>query len=88
MKHLTDSTLGAIDRASSKLGPLSTLLDRFVARVVPATTASACAGSECAYTTCTDVRCGNFLVGYFLYSTAPHGCQEGIITCRVASCFC
>lgn len=88
MNNLTNSTLNAIDRASAKLGPLSSLLDKIVERVVPTTTASACAGSECVYTECSNVRCGHGMVGYYLYSTAPHGCEQGIITCRVASCFC
>jgi len=88
MKTLTDSTLSLINRVCTKLGPLSFLLDKAVEKVAPTTTASACAGSECVYTECTDVRCGHHMVGYFLYSTAPRGCEQGIITCKVASCFC
>jgi hypothetical protein len=88
MKHLTDSTLSALDHASAKLKLFSSLLDKFVERVVPPVTASACSGSKCAYTTCTDVRCGHHMVGYYLYSNRPRGCESGIITCRVQACFC
>lgn len=88
MKHWTDSTLSLIDRASTRLGPLDSLLDKLVEKVVPTTTAAACAGSECVYSECTDIRCGHGMVGYHLYSTAPRGCEYGIITCRVQACFC
>lgn len=88
MKNLSDSTLSVIDRASSKFGLLSTLLDKVVEKVVPITTASACAGSECVFTTCTSIRCGHFLAGFHYFSTAPRGCEQGIYTCRVSSCFC
>ncbi len=88
MKHLTDSTLNVIDHASNKLGPLSALLDKLVERVVPTTTAAACAGSRCVYSTCTQNQCGHHWMGYLYYSTAPRGCQNGIYTCRVMSCFC
>ena len=88
MKNLTNSTFSAIDRASSKLGPLSSLLDKVVERVVPSVTASACPGSECVYITCTNIRCGHHMVGYYNYSTAPRGCENGIITCRVQACIC
>lgn len=87
MKTLTNSTLRTIDRAISKLGPLSFLLDKIVERVAPVATASACAGSFCK-TTCTNVRCGHFLVGYSYYSTAPRGCEQGIYTCSVRFCTC
>lgn len=88
MKHLTDSALNLIDRASSKLGLLSTLLDAVVEKIVPTATASACAGAVCVFTTCTDIHCGHLLVGYRYFSTAPHGCELGIYTCSVSSCFC
>jgi hypothetical protein len=88
MNNLTDTTLSLIDRASTKLGPFSALLDKIVEKVVPTTTAAACAGSLCVYTTCTQNQCGHHWMGYYYYSTAPHGCQEGIYTCSVMSCFC
>lgn len=88
MKHLTDSALNLIDRASSKLGPLSTLLDAVVEKIVPTVTASACAGAVCAFTTCTNVHCSHFFVGTRYFSTAPHGCEFGIYTCSVSFCGC
>lgn len=44
MKSVTDSTLRIIDHASSKLGPISSLLEKLLKRVVPTATASACIG--------------------------------------------
>jgi len=86
MKNGPDSTLSVIDRASSKLGPISSLLDKIVERVVPTVTASACRGSYC-FTACGG-RCGHFLAGTAYYSTAPRGCEQGIYTCSVSGCLC
>jgi hypothetical protein len=88
MNDLSQIAVNAIQRASDKLGPVSALLDKLAETLVPHVTASACAGSECVYETCTNIRCAHGMVGYHYYSTAPRGCQQGIYTCRVASCFC
>lgn len=86
MQHLTDSTLNFIDRTTSKLGPLGSLLDKIVERVVPSVTASACGGSFCK-TVC-GPRCGHGYASTSYYSTAPRGCEGGIYTCYVKGCLC
>lgn len=88
MNNLADSTLRVIDRASSKLGPLSALLDKLMEKVVPTTTAAACGGSRCEPLHCTNIRCGHFLAGYYYWSTAPRGCEQGIYTCKQTVCIC
>ncbi len=87
MNNRTDSMLRVVDHASSKLGPLSALLDKFVEKVVPATTAAACGGSRCQLN-CTSARCGHGFGGYYYWSTAPRGCEQGIYTCTQYGCFC
>jgi hypothetical protein len=90
MKHLTDSTLNVIERASSKLGPLSSLLDKVVERVVPATTASACLGALCKTTCDTVQRCNaqHLTYGHKHYSNHVNGCLNKIYTCSVRFCGC
>jgi len=87
MKNFTDSALSIVDRASSKLGPLSSLLDTFVERVVPNVSASACTGALCKET-CSGVRCGHFLVGHRFYSINAAGCNNHFYTCVASFCGC
>jgi len=89
MKHLTDSTLSAIDRASSKLGPLSSLLDKFVEKVVPTVTASACSGVFCGAFCDTTIQCNSqhLKYGHYYYSSLRYGCSSGI-TCTIRFCGC
>ncbi len=86
MKHLTDFTLSAIDRTTSKSGLFSALLDKLIERVVPMTTGAACGGSFC-QTVC-GARCGHGFASTSYYSTAPRGCEQGIYTCSVKACVC
>ena len=90
MKHLTDSTLSAIDRASAKLGLLSSLLDKFVERVVPTVTASACAGINCGSFCDTTIQCNSQhrTRGHTYYSTVFNGCRYGYYTCTITFCGC
>ena len=88
MKTLTDSTLSAIERASSKLGPFSSLLDKIMERVLPTVTASACSGTHCA-TTCTNIICGHHMALVSFWSSSPAECRRGHHTCSfVVSCTC
>jgi hypothetical protein len=90
MKHLTDSTLSVIDRASSKLGPLSSLLDKLVERVIPTTTAAACSGAFCGAFCDTVQRCNSahLTYGHYRYGFNSRSCQEGIIKCSIRFCGC
>lgn len=90
MKHLTESTLSVIDRASAKLGPLSSLLDKFVERVVPTTTASACFGIFCEAACDTGQRCNanHRTYGHYYYATSPSHCTQGKWSCITRFCGC
>jgi len=89
MKHLTDSTLNIIDRASSKLGPLSSLLDKLVERVIPTTTAAACSGAYCGAVCDTVQRCNSdhLTYGHYLYGFNSRSCPD-MIKCTVRFCGC
>jgi hypothetical protein len=90
MKHLTDSTLSAIEHARSKLGPLSSVLDKFVERMVPTVTASACSGVKCGSFCDTTIQCNSqhLTYGHTYYSTVFNGCRYGYYTCYVRFCGC
>lgn len=88
MKHLSDSTLDLIDRASSKLGPLSDGLDKLVERVVPTVTASACGGTHCK-TVCTNIICAHRLARVAFYASSQTNCNLQKYNCSVTvDCLC
>jgi hypothetical protein len=89
MKHLTDSTLNIIDRASSKLGPLSSLLDKLVERVIPTTTAAACQGVPCGPLCDTHQACsGHVTYGHYYYARSSNDCINAHYFCSVRFCGC
>jgi hypothetical protein len=90
MKHLTESTLSAVDRASAKLGPLSSLLDKFVERVVPTMTASACFGMFCESACDTVQRCNanHRTYGHNYYARSSSDCTNGNWSCIIRFCGC
>jgi hypothetical protein len=89
MKHLTDSTLSVIDRASSKLGPLNSLLDKLVERVIPTTTAAACQGVPCGSFCDTHQTCsGHLTYGHSYYATSSNACIVANYSCSVRFCGC
>lgn len=90
MKHLTDSTLSVIDRATAKLGPLNALLDKLVERVIPTTTAAACSGVFCGLWCDTADECAGYLkfYGHYRYATSTYNCNHGIYSCKALFCGC
>ena len=84
MNNVSDFMLRVLDRASSKLGPISSLLDKLVERVVPAGTASACGGYLCR--TYCGLKCGPDRWERFRwFAPSPSECSHA---CVVQDCGC
>lgn len=90
MKHLTNSTLSALDRASTKLGPLNSLLDKLVERVIPTATAAACQGVLCGSFCDTVQTCNSahLTYGHRYYAISSNNCIVGNYSCSARFCGC
>jgi len=72
MNGLTDIVLTTVDRFSSRLGPVNTLVDRILNRIAPHTTARATCSSP--YTICSGSVCGAIRVPTKLRCYAEGNC--------------
>lgn len=87
MHTFTDSALSALDRLSSKPGPLNSLISRIAERIVPTVTAHACGGYLCKEG-CTNNRCGHLMAYVKHYAVSVNACVHGNYNCQTVQCIC
>jgi hypothetical protein len=89
MKTWSDSIVTLAAHLGEHLGPVTTVIDGIVDRLVGKHEAQACGGTFC-YNFCSANLCGGNYVSikYSYYSTSQTGCNYAYYICVDSSCSC
>lgn len=86
---MNNTVLSVVDRFTHKLGPVNSLVEKLVERIVPQQAASACGGVLC-YSVCSGAACGNYgeTLHYHYYAANAGGCIYEQYICISTPCDC
>ena len=87
MSTFSDAVIAKADYLTSKLGPVTSIIDKLVDRLVPHATAKACGGNVLCNSYCSGSCSGNRANLYSQWATDPQGCSYNPPWCE-SHCGC